>query len=564
MSKKLSRRDFARTSAASAAAVALPRVLLCETSTIETSTAAKGAAVAREVVQRGRFAPPPPNFSYGGDPSGAGSEFRDSIASVHAPAYAQVPAGATAQPQAPAVLAPPVIVRGWREGTTIPPEYYIDEKQYIADERFLAKNLWFLADHEARIPKAGDYFVFPFGRGDSAIVLRDRSGAIRAFHNVCRHRGSRLCRHDDNPAPNDARLSVKQLGMNGNTPVFRCPYHAWTYDLEGQLISAPNGMPPDFDMSQWGLRPCHVRTTEGFIFLNFSRGEAPDFDTAVRGFSNVAREYGTAQLKIAARIAAPTKANWKLVLENFQECYHCGPAHRNLVTTHPGWDGVMPTEQRARLTEQLRSYIQAQQQQQQQQQPQVQQLQQQIQQLQQQLQQAQGQAAPAATGMAQGSGMGTQQQGVGGFGGNILGVNMVSGTLDGKIAAPLLPTRKDWTHRSRAVSTGWSTGYLQCYDDHIAVARFTPRGVKSTDAELFWLVNRDAKEGEDYQVEKITALWDITYREDRWITENNHQGIESGFYASGRYAAVEGGPSRFIKWYMTEVVAFADNHSDDA
>ena len=149
------------------------------------------------------------------------------------------------------------------------------------------------------------------------------------------------------------------------------------------------------------------------------------------------------------------------------------------------------------------------------------------------------------------------------MGGNILGVNMVSGTLDGSQAAPLLPARKEWTHRSRAVSTGWSTGYLQCYDDHVAVARFTPRGVKSTDAELFWLVHPDAKEGKDYQVKKITDLWDITYREDRWITENNHQGIESGFYASGKYAASETGPSRFVKWYMQEVVAFADRQTNN-
>ena len=576
MAKRFSRRDFARASAASAAAaVALPKVLLGETpaagTAVEASAAAKGAEVAKEMVRRGRFAPPPPNVSYGGDVSGFGADFRETIAMAHAPAYAQQGGSGAApaqQAQAPAIIAPaPVIVKGWREGTTIPPEYYIDEKQYVADERFLAKNLWFLADHEARIPKAGDYFVFPFGRGDSAIVVRDRNGNVKAFHNVCRHRGSRLCRHDDNPAPNDARLSVKQLGMNGNTPVFRCPYHAWTYDLEGKLISAPNGMPPTFNQAEWGLRPCHVRTTEGFIFLNFARGEAPDFDTAVRGFTNVAREYGTKDLKIAARIAAPTKANWKLVLENFQECYHCGPAHRNLVTTHPGWDGVMPAEQRTRLTEQLKTYIDAQRQEQQRpqgQSSQVQQIQQQIQQLQQQLQQVQqvGQGSGAA-GMAQGAGMG-QQQGGGGFGGNILGVNMVSGTLDGSIAAPLLPARKDWTHRSRAVSTGWSTGYLQCYDDHVAVARFTPRGVKSTDAELFWLVNPTAKEGEDYKPDKIAALWDITYREDRWITENNHQGIESGFYTSGPYAAVEGGPSRFIRWYMTEVIAFAESHTDGA
>src|SRR5688572_8424109 len=565
MSKKVSRRDFARTSAASAAAaVAIPKALFGEVSASESSAAAIGAAVAKDAIQRGRFAPPPPAFSYGGD-AHLGAEFRETIALAHDPAYAQSGAAAQTPAAQPAIAAPPpVIIKGWREGMTIPAEYYIDEDQYVEDERFLARNLWFLADHEARIPKAGDYFLFPFGRGDSVIVLRDKAGAVRAFHNVCRHRGSSLCRPEDNPAPTDARLSVKQLGASGNTPVFRCPYHAWTYDLDGKLISAPNGMPPDFKMADWGLRPCHVRTTEGFIFLNFAQGEPPEFDTFARSFTAVAKEYGTKDLKIMARIAAPTKANWKLVLENFQECYHCGPAHRNLVTTHPGWDGVMPPEQRARLTEQLKQYIEAGREEQRRQQAgqpsQVQQIQQQIQELQQQLQAAQ--AGGPGTAAAPGAGMGGGQQG-GGIGGNILGVNMVSGTLDGSQAAPLLPARKEWTHRSRAVSTGWSTGYLQCYDDHIAVARFTPRGVKSTDAELFWLVHPDAKEGKDYQVKKITDLWDITYREDRWITENNHQGIESGVYASGRYAASETGPSRFVKWYMQEVVAFADRQTNN-
>src|SRR5437879_4721005 len=109
MSKKFSRRDFARTSAASAAAaVALPNVLFGEASTVASSAAAKGAAVAREAVQRGRFAPPPPNFSYGGDPSSAVAEYRDSILLAHAPAMMQGAAGATAQA--------PAIIRGWREG----------------------------------------------------------------------------------------------------------------------------------------------------------------------------------------------------------------------------------------------------------------------------------------------------------------------------------------------------------------------------------------------------------------------------------------------------------------
>jgi Rieske 2Fe-2S family protein len=148
-----------------------------------------------------------------------------------------------------------------------------------------------------------------------------------------------------------------------------------------------------------------------------------------------------------------------------------------------------------------------------------------------------------------------------GYGGNVLGAGMVSGTLDGKPGAPLLPARKEWTHRSKLVSTAWSTGYLQCYDDHVAAVRFTPRDTKMTDAELFWLVRPDAKP-KDYNIAKLKELWELTYLEDRWITENNHQGIESAAYSAGRYAAVETGPSRFVKWYMTEVVPAAGKLTD--
>jgi phenylpropionate dioxygenase-like ring-hydroxylating dioxygenase large terminal subunit len=521
MSKKLSRRDFARTSVAAGAAVALPKTLFGEPASVApvaaataveaapTAAAASGASVAR----RRLVSLPPQGFAYGGDPASSVAEFRDSIVFANT-------VGAAAQ-KLPTD-------GSWAEGLTIPAAYYVDERHFRTDERFLGDNLWFMADHENRIPKPGDYFVFEYGSGDSVIVLRDKAGAVQGFHNVCRHRGSRLCRHDDDPAPKDARLSVKQLGANGNTPVFRCPYHAWTYDLSGALISAPNGMPSDFDMSKNGLRPAHVKISEGFIFVNLAHDDPPDFDSVVKNFAAVAKEYGTADLKIVARTSAPTKANWKLVLENFQECYHCAPAHRALVTTHPFWDGMMPQEQRTRLAKELERFAPP---------------------------RTPGQGGQGVQGSGQGGGMAPAMPGAG-YGGNVLGVNMVSGTLDGKACAPLLPARTEWTHRSRAVSTAWSTGYLQCYDDHVAAVRFTPRGVKMTDAEIFWLVRADAKP-KDVNIQKMKDLWELTYLEDRWITENNHQGIESAAYGTGHYAAVETGPSRFVKWYMTEVVPAA-------
>jgi phenylpropionate dioxygenase-like ring-hydroxylating dioxygenase large terminal subunit len=146
-----------------------------------------------------------------------------------------------------------------------------------------------------------------------------------------------------------------------------------------------------------------------------------------------------------------------------------------------------------------------------------------------------------------------QQGGMGaGFGGAILNVGFYTGSLDGKPVAPLLPAFKEYTHRHGGASTTWALGNMQCYDDYIAVVRHTPRDVQRTDVEIFWLVNAAAKEGKDYNANRVSALWDVTEREDRWIVENQ-TGLLSSAYRTGRYATTEGGPSRFIQWYMRDV-----------
>ena len=511
MSKKVSRRDFARTSMAASAAAALPNALLgkpVDAGPPTSSAAAHGAAAAKRL----RAALPAPAYTYGGDPVSAA---RDSIALSYAP-VGQTTAGQT--PTEPEMIA------GWRVGTTLPAHYYTDEKRYRDDEQFIREHVWLMADHVSRIPKPGDYFVFEFGRGESAIILRDQAGEIKGFHNVCRHRASRLCRHQRDPEPQDAdRLSVKQLGPSGNTPLFRCPYHAWTYDLGGNLISAPNGMPSDFDMSRNGLTPIHLRISGGFIIVNLSQGEPPDFDSVVNpprtpNWRSVCEDYGTAQMKIAARQYYPVHANWKLVLENFHECYHCGPAHKSLVRAHPFWDGTMPAEQRTRLIKSLEPFAAAKYRQ---------------------------PAAPNGMGAGPGTILGVPA-------GAILNIGFLTGSLDGKPVAPLVPTKKEYSHQRWSASTTWAMGNIQCYDDYVAVVRHTPRDVAKTDVEIFWLVNADAKEGRDYKPERVMALWDITEREDRWIVENQ-MGYVSSAYKTGRYATSEGA-GRFLQSYMKEVV----------
>ena len=127
----------------------------------------------------------------------------------------------------------------------------------------------------------------------------------------------------------------------------------------------------------------------------------------------------------------------------------------------------------------------------------------------------------------------------------------MTGSLDGKPVAPLVPGRKAYTNRRMSASTTWALGNIQCYDDYIAVVRHTPRDVNMTDVEILWLVNAEAKEGRDYKPDRVMALWDITEREDRWIVENQ-MGYLSSAYKTGRYARNEGA-SGFLRTYMRDV-----------
>ena len=170
MTKKLSRRDFTRTSVVASAAAVFPASVIAEAVAPPSRAALAGARVARDRISM------PPEVTYGGFSfDGRDVLLQDTL----------TPAGQT----------PPAYPGGWKEGTTIPAEYYVEEEHYRNDEAFLKEHFWFMVDHESRIPKPGDYFVFEFGRGDSVIIARDQAGAVRAFHNVCRHRGSRLCLH---------------------------------------------------------------------------------------------------------------------------------------------------------------------------------------------------------------------------------------------------------------------------------------------------------------------------------------------------------------------------------
>ncbi|HTI71509.1 MAG TPA: aromatic ring-hydroxylating dioxygenase subunit alpha, partial [Candidatus Limnocylindria bacterium] len=194
-----------------------------------------------------------------------------------------------------------------RPGWSLPGGFYSDPLIYQSDVRSIWRAGWLFAGHSCEIPKPGDFFTMEVDT-DSVIVLRNAQNGIRCVHNVCRHRGSLICTE-----------------THGHAHKLVCPYHQWTYGLDGKLLAC-RGMQEDLDKSQFGLHPVHVREVEGMIFVCLAENP-PGFESFIETVSPVARPQGMGRAKVAKAVDYLVRANWKLVWENNRECYHCNLNH---------------------------------------------------------------------------------------------------------------------------------------------------------------------------------------------------------------------------------------------
>lgn len=202
---------------------------------------------------------------------------------------------------------------------SLPRDWYLDSGHHKRELAAIWQESWVYACHGSEIPDAGDFRVIPLA-GQSVIVLRDRAGAVRAFHNTCRHRGSVLCTAE---AGHLAR------------PVLTCPYHAWSYGLDGRLIATGHMREvPGFDRAAHGLFPVGVAEWKGCIFLHLSENSA-DF-AATHGPDLAALEnWPVGDLRVGHRHRAVIGCNWKIFWENFNECLHCPGVHPELCDLVP-------------------------------------------------------------------------------------------------------------------------------------------------------------------------------------------------------------------------------------
>ena len=196
------------------------------------------------------------------------------------------------------------------DAMTLPQRYYTDPVCFQREMEAIHFDMWLCAGRSSQIPDAGDYFLRQFANA-SVIITRDDQGNIRAFHNVCRHRGTMLCQQDEG----------KFAGR------IQCQYHAWTYKLDGTLAIAPHmEKVQGFSEADYPLNAIATADWDGHIFINLSTRPIP-FQQHLAGLDKKFAPWRMAELQMVERRVYHLKANWKLIIQNYSECLHCPIVH---------------------------------------------------------------------------------------------------------------------------------------------------------------------------------------------------------------------------------------------
>ncbi len=226
---------------------------------------------------------------------------------------------------------------------SLPAASYTSEAEFAREREAVLFADWFCVGRQEALSQPGDYLAASIA-GESVLVIRDGDGGLAGFYNLCRHRGSRL-------VPTAAAQPAADPGRSGCAgTAIRCPYHGWTYGLDGRLRSAP--FLPDLRRYR-GRLPLHrvaVAVWGGFIFVRLIPG-GPPLETQLGGADARLAAYPLADLRTGRRLVYRLAANWKVICENYNECYHCGPVHPELCDLVPAfrrggagldWDAGIP------------------------------------------------------------------------------------------------------------------------------------------------------------------------------------------------------------------------------
>jgi len=382
---------------------------------------------------------------------------------------------------------------------SLPQPFYCDDQVFALDMQEIFGKEWLIAGMTCEIPAKGNFISVQIGK-NPVIVVRGAEGKIHAFHNVCRHRGSRLCVTD-----------------KGKVAKLVCPYHQWTYELDGRLLFAGTEMGADFDMQEYGLKPVHVKTAGGYIFISLAE-HPPEIDAFLQTLEHYMEPYDMDKTKVAVESRLMEQANWKLVIENNRECYHCNGSHPELLNTLLEWDDVTDPRASQAFKDQVAACTKR----------------------------WDADKIPYAHASF-------------GLRNRIVRMPLLEGTvsmtMDGKPGCNKLMGRiKDpdlGSMRILHLPHSWN----HCMGDHMIVFTVWPISAQETLVITKWLVHQDAVEGVDYDPQRLREVWDATNAQDRRLAEENQRGINSSAYQPGPYSRTyEFGVINFLDWYSERML----------
>lgn len=390
--------------------------------------------------------------------------------------------------------------------------FYSDPEIFRTDLDLIFGRHWIYVGVEPDVAEPGDAMVIDIGN-TSVLIARDDDMNVRAFHNVCRHRG--------------ARLVPEYKATVGNIV---CRYHQWTYGLDGKLIFAEN-MGSDLDTSCLGLKPVHIRSLAGLLFICLDENPPQDFDAMAKIMEPYIAPHEVRNTKIAHQVDLIEKGNWKLTLENNRECYHCAGNHPELTIPLFAYGfGFNPDTADDLSLEQAKRY---------------------------------DDLVNTMNSRWESCGLPSSEiehldDMVTGFRTQRLPIDQAgeSQTMDTKIACrkllghfndPQLGGLSFWTQPN---------SWHHFMSDHIVTFSVIPLTPDTTLVRTKWLVHKDAVEGEDYDIENLTSVWNATNQQDADLVEIAHIGAKSPAYEPGPYSPyTEGLVEKFCTWYLGRLSA---------
>jgi Rieske 2Fe-2S family protein len=376
---------------------------------------------------------------------------------------------------------------------TLPQKYFVSPEVFAEEQEKIFSKQWVLVGHQSQLKKSGDFFLATIA-GETLIVVRDQKSEVRGFYNVCRHRGTRL-----------------KEDTCGHASAIQCPYHAWTYGLDGRLIGAPHmDEVPGFDKAEYSLHPLSLALFEGFIFVNLGNSALTAASPASlpsgerkkeRGYVSLERwfaplngkfsHWNLSILQSAKRVDYDVRANWKLMFENYSECYHCPGVHPTLSKISP-YDSAEND-----LTE-------------------------------------------------------------GPFLGGFMTINQgKSLTMSGNACALGITDKEEAGEEERGTRVFYYSIFpnmlLSMHPEYVMVHQIWPQSPERTLIVCDWFFHPDAFDRKDFRPEDAIEFWDVTNKQDWHVCELSQRGIASRAYQPGPYSSRESIPAAFDREYLRQM-----------